>query len=135
MPKRSCAPAASLAIAPLSRATLRPTATTIRSSSASSPASSIHRGRTGGDFDGWAGDPEYGAKLNLASLDLIQSRNHILRAALDALEPASRQLLSTLALLSDAVDYDTVSAFNPHIPPKPEEVRNPRRLKNTGAGP
>ncbi len=75
-----------------------------------------------GNFDGWADDADYGAKLNLASLDLIQSRNHILRAALDALEPASRQLLSTLALLSDAVDYDTVAAFNPHIPPEPKKL-------------
>jgi len=78
-----------------------------------------------GNFDGWAADPAYGAKLNLASLDLIQSRNHILHAALDALEPASRQLLSTLALLSSAVDYETVAAFNPHLPPEPEEVKDP----------
>lgn len=77
-----------------------------------------HRGK----FDAWAADPEYGAKLNLASLDLIQSRNHILRAALDALEPPGRQLLSTLALLSDAVDYKTVAAFNPHIPPEPKKL-------------
>jgi hypothetical protein len=83
-----------------------------------------------GDFDGWAADPEYGAKLDLASLDLIQSRNHILRAALDALEPASRQLLSTLALLSDAVDYETVAAFNPHLPPEPEEVEKPTPPEN-----
>lgn len=75
-----------------------------------------------GNFDAWAADPEYGAKLNLASLDLIQSRNHILRAALDALEPASRQLLSTLALLSNAVDYETVAAFNPHMPPEPKKL-------------
>lgn len=80
-----------------------------------------------GDFDAWAADPEYGAKLNLASLDLIQRRNHILRAALDALQPASRQLLSTLALLSDAVDYATVAAFNPHLPPEPEEVEEPTK--------
>jgi len=75
-----------------------------------------------GNFDGWAADPAYGAKLDLASLDLIQSRNHILHAALEALAPASRQLLSTLALLSSAVDYETVTAFNPHLPPEPEEV-------------
>lgn len=80
-----------------------------------------------GNFDAWAADPAYGAKLNLASLDLIQSRNHILHAALDALEPASRQLLSTLALLSGAVDYPTVAAFNPHMPPEPEEVNEPRK--------
>ncbi len=80
-----------------------------------------------GNFDTWAADPAYGAKLNLASLDLIQSRNHILRAALDALGPASRQLLSTLALLSSAADYETVAAFNPHLPPRPEEVKVPSK--------
>lgn len=78
-----------------------------------------------GNFDSWAADPEYGAKLDLASLDLIQSRNHILRAAIEALAPPSRQLLSTLALLSNAVDYETVAAFNPHLPPGPEEVQKP----------
>lgn len=78
-----------------------------------------------GHFDAWAAAPEYGAKLNLARLDLIQSRNHILRAAMDALEAPSRQLLSTLALLTDAVDYDTVAAFNPHLPPEPEQVGKP----------
>ena len=80
-----------------------------------------------GNFDGWAADPAYGAKLNLASLDLIQCRNHILHAALEALEPASRQLLSTLALLSSAVDYETVAAFNPHLPLEPEEVKVPAK--------
>ena len=83
-----------------------------------------------GNFDGWAADPAYGAKLNLASLDLIQSRNHILHAALEALEPASRQLLSTLALLSSAVDYETVAAFNPHLPLEPEEVEVPENPEN-----
>jgi hypothetical protein len=78
-----------------------------------------------GNFDTWAADPAYGAKLNLASLDLIQSRNHILQAAMEALEPASRQLLSTLALLSGAADYETVAAFNPHLPPRSEEVKVP----------
>jgi hypothetical protein len=78
-----------------------------------------------GNFDGWAADPEYGAKLDLASLNLIQSRNHILRAAMEALGPPSRQLLSTLALLSNAVDYETVAAFNPHLPPEPGEVEKP----------
>jgi hypothetical protein len=80
-----------------------------------------------GNFDGWAADPAYGAKLNLACLDLIQSRNHILHAAMVALEPASRQLLSTLALLSSAVDYETVAAFNPHLPLEPEEVEVPTK--------
>ena len=82
-------------------------------------------GQHRGHFDAWAAAPEYGAKLNLASLDLIQSRNHILRAAMDALEAPSRQLLSTLALLTDAVDYETVAALNPHIPPEPRFVKDP----------
>lgn len=80
-----------------------------------------------GDFDAWATDPDYGAKLNLASLDLIQRRNHILRAALDALDMPSRQLLSALALISSAVDYETVAALNPHLPPEPKVIEEPTR--------
>jgi hypothetical protein len=80
-----------------------------------------------GNFDTWAADPAYGVKLNLASLDLIQSRNHILQAAMEALEPASRQLLSTLAMLSGAADYETVAAFNPHLPPRPVKVKVPSK--------
>lgn len=80
-----------------------------------------------GNFDAWLADtgPEGGAILNLASLNLIQRRNHILLAALDALPEASRQLLSTLALLSESVDYETLAAFNPHLPPEPEEAKVP----------
>jgi hypothetical protein len=70
-----------------------------------------------GNFDAWEADPDGGASLDLGRLDLIQRRNHILRAALDDLSPASRQLLSTLALLSESVDYETLRAFNPHGPP------------------
>ncbi len=78
-----------------------------------------------GNFDAWVVDPDRGASLDLARLDLIQRRNHVLRAALEDLQPASHQLLSALALLSDAVDYETLKAFNPHLPPEPEEVRRP----------
>ena len=78
-----------------------------------------------GKFDAWVTDPEGGAKLNLASLDLIQRRNHILRTALDDLPPVSRELLSTLALLSESVDYETLKACNPHLPPEPEQVDRP----------
>jgi len=80
-----------------------------------------------GNFDAWADDPDHGGHLNLANLDLIQKRNHILHAALDALPEKSRQLLSTLALLSEAVDYPTLSALNPHLPPEPEEVEEPEK--------
>jgi len=76
-----------------------------------------------GNFGAWAVDPAEGGKLNLADLDLVAKRNHILRAALDALPDKVRQLLSTLALLSEAVDYDTLTALNPHLPPQPEPPR------------
>jgi len=78
-----------------------------------------------GNFDAWAADADNGERLNLAQLDLVQKRNHILRAALEALPEKSRQLLSTLALLSEAVDYATLSALNPHLSPEPKEVEEP----------
>jgi hypothetical protein len=37
-----------------------------------------------GNFDAWAADPTGGGQLNLASLDLVQKRNHILHAAIAA---------------------------------------------------
>lgn len=80
-----------------------------------------------GDFDRWAEDRNAGAALNLAELDLVQKRNHILRAAIDALPKKRRQLLSTLGLLSESVDFNTISALNPHLPPEPEEVGKPER--------
>jgi Domain of unknown function (DUF4062) len=78
-----------------------------------------------GNFDRWAGERDGGAALNLADLDLVQKRNHILRAALDALPEKSRQLLSTLALLSEAVDSDTLRALNPHLSAEPNQVEEP----------
>ncbi len=78
-----------------------------------------------GNFDAWAADPDGGGRLNLAKLDLIQKRNHILKTALDALPEKSRQILSTMALLSEAVDYPALSALNPHLPPGPEVVEDP----------
>ena len=69
-----------------------------------------------GDFDRWAADPQHGAALDLSSLDLKQRRNHILTAAIAALSPPSRALLSTLALIQEGVDYETLAAFNPHPP-------------------
>ena len=78
-----------------------------------------------GNFDAWSVDLSGGAALDLANLDLIQRRNHILHAAIADLSNASRQLLSTLALLSDEVDYETVAALNPHLPPEPAGVEKP----------
>lgn len=70
-----------------------------------------------GDFDAWAADSGRGVQLNLADLDLIQKRNHILEAALAAVTGNSRGLLSLLALLSEAVDYVTLGALNSDLPP------------------
>ena len=78
-----------------------------------------------GNFDAWAEDPDHGGHLNLAELDLVRKRNHILLTALDALPEKSRQLLSTLALLSESVDYELLSALNPHLPVKLKEVNEP----------
>ncbi len=86
-----------------------------------------------GNFDAWVADPAGGGNLNLANLDLTQKRNHILRTALDALPEKSHRLLSALALLSEAADYPVLSALNPHMPPEPEEVKEPIRPE-TGRG-
>ena len=50
-------------------------------------------GRSRGNFDNWVDDPKGGAALDLAKLNLIQRRNHILEAAISALSNESRQLL------------------------------------------
>lgn len=81
-----------------------------------------------GNFDAWVRDDmEGGGRLNLADLNLVQKRNHILLSALEDLPEKSRQLLSTLALLSESVDYQTLNALNPHLPPEPEEVKVPQK--------
>ncbi len=86
--------------------------------------------RARGNFDVWSTAEDGGAALDLSRLDLIQRRNHILFAALEILPAASKQLLSTLALLNDSVDYKTLTAFNPHLPSKPQtEPESPE--KNT----
>jgi tetratricopeptide (TPR) repeat protein len=79
-----------------------------------------------GHFDPWAADPDHGGRLNLASLDLTQKRNHILTAAIDALPAASRRLLSTLSLLPESFDYEILAGLNPHKPPEPVAVPRPQ---------
>lgn len=89
-----------------------------------------------GNFDPWSNDPAAGATLNLAELDLVQKRNHILRAAIETLPEKSRALLSTLTLLFESVDYETLVALNPHathgsgvgVTTATHDARDPRRL-------
>jgi tetratricopeptide (TPR) repeat protein len=83
-----------------------------------------------GNFDQWVSDTRHGGALNLAKLDLVQRRNHILLTAIDVLEPASRQLLHTLALLQGGGDFETLTAFNPHLPLQPEKLEAPINPKD-----
>ncbi|HEX7304889.1 DUF4062 domain-containing protein [Lentzea sp.] len=69
-----------------------------------------------GNFDAWSEDPEAGGSLDIGELNLVQKRNHVLRQALAALPDTSRQLLSTLAMLAESVQYDTLSAICPQLP-------------------
>jgi hypothetical protein len=78
-----------------------------------------------GNFDAWAADSASGGRLDLASLNLVQKRNHILRAAIAGVPAKERELISTLALVSEAVDAPTLAALNPYLPPEPEEVPEP----------
>ena len=78
---------------------------------------------------GWR-TSHYGGSLNLAALDLVQKRNHILLAAIDAVAPEGRQLLQTLALLQTGADFETLKAFNPHLPPEPKRVKEPANPKD-----
>ncbi len=82
-----------------------------------------------GNFDAWLADPAGGGQLNLAELNLVQKRNHILKAALYALPEKSLELLSTMALLSEAVDYRVLLALNPHLPPEPVAIPEPVKPK------
>src|ERR1035437_2908841 len=77
----------------------------------------IHYLPARGNFDAWAADPAGGGQLNLADLNLVQKRNHILKAALAAVPEKGRQIFSVRAILSEAVDYPTLSALNPDLAP------------------
>lgn len=78
-----------------------------------------------GNFDKWLKDSDGAGQLNFADLDLVGRQNHILHIALNKLSPPELQLISTLALLYEAIDYEMLMAFNPHIPQEPEMVDKP----------
>src|SRR5262249_31479663 len=79
-----------------------------------------------GDFDRWLADPHAGGGLRMSELDLTQRRTHILHYAYYGLDANQRLLLSRIAALRDAVDYDTLAALSPYLPPRPEEVPEPQ---------
>jgi tetratricopeptide (TPR) repeat protein len=69
-----------------------------------------------GNFDKWVEDPQGGAEVDLAAMDLVQKRNHILKAAFDHLTQEERALMVRLGMISDAVDLETIEALNPSGP-------------------
>jgi tetratricopeptide (TPR) repeat protein len=81
-----------------------------------------------GDFDAWAGDPAAGGALRLADLATGRRYTHLLEYAFRALAPRTRQLLSRVAVLSDASDYATVAVLNPFLPPAPAPAPEPPPL-------
>lgn len=81
--------------------------------------------RDHGNFIAWRDDPAHGGGLNLADCDLVQRRNHILDAAIAAVDPKGRELLQLLSMLLGGADYDFLLVVNPHLPPKPVEVEKP----------
>ena len=78
-----------------------------------------------GDFDAWTADPAAGGALRLGDLAAQQRYTHLLEYAFRALGAPTRQLLSRIAVLSDAADYATVAVLNPFIPPPPAPVYEP----------
>lgn len=76
-----------------------------------------------GDFAAWHADE--GRELRLQEVDIKQRRTHILAYALDGLPPEQRKLLAQIAAFRYPVDYATISAFNPYLPPRPAEVNAP----------
>jgi Domain of unknown function (DUF4062) len=85
-----------------------------------------------GNFDTWLQDLQGGGQLKLSELDLVQKRNHILKTGLTALSIDSYQLLSMLALLSEGVDYTTLSALNPYLPSEPKQYSEPDNPETIG---
>lgn len=64
-----------------------------------------------GNFDRWVRDQNGGMALKLSELDLVKRQNHILLAAMAALDTKSRQLLHLLSILQGAVDFRTIEAL------------------------
>lgn len=83
------------------------------------------------NFDIWAEHPQGGSDLHFASMNLVQRRNHILKVALDALNPEGRMLLGRLSLISEAADLETLQALNPHRIFPLEKIYPPAKRRMT----
>jgi hypothetical protein len=82
-----------------------------------------------GDFDAWY--EAEGRTLDIATLDLVQKRNDILRASFDALSPDARALIRRLAVFNFPFDFDAAMAIQPfsdryyhepNVPPPMSEI-------------
>ncbi len=81
-----------------------------------------HR-RARGHFETWYEID--GRDLKLFELTDDHRRTHILDYAFKGLSDEKRKLLSQIAAFSDSVDYETISLFNPYLPPAPDKVSPP----------
>lgn len=70
-----------------------------------------------GFFDDWLADPAAGGALQLEDVDVRFRHTHVLQFALAALDPAERQLLSRIAVLSDTASYETIRVVSPYTSP------------------
>ena len=73
--------------------------------------------RASGDFDRWYS--AIGKNMNLPQMAASDRGTHILKDAFDGLEETKRRILCQMATFSDPVNYQTVSIFNPYLPPRP----------------
>ena len=85
-----------------------------------------------GEFDVWAEAPDGGAAVDLTDPDIKTRKTHILKQAFDGLAPLGRELMARLAIVSNAVDGETLEAMNPARPPPPEVVEPPEPLDLAG---
>jgi tetratricopeptide (TPR) repeat protein len=67
-----------------------------------------------GFFDDWLADESAGGSLRLTDVDERFRNTHVLQFALAALDPAERQLLSRIAVLSDTASYETIRVVSPY---------------------
>jgi hypothetical protein len=87
-----------------------------------------------GDFDRWFFDPTAGGALRIPDLVLTQRRNHILKAALNGLEPGTRRLLGHISVLPGSVTWETLVAINPFWSDRPGFADPGLRPKSAGQG-
>ena len=77
-----------------------------------------------GDFDRWANRQADENALS-PEADVVRARHRILWAAFDDLSEDARTLLARIALVSEAIDFETLRELNPRLPERPQEVFPP----------